>query len=362
MFNGTGAFKNLGRRLSFVSNVGTLVVPTSKEQYLQKSVRLPEALFSHSDQQTQWQTSVPQGMAQLRGWAGRMADVLHSTVNSGSTSMSISLAGNNVQQIGEKTGQFAITRNGALTLSGNANNPNSLIGRKNAAYDSLMSQTYGNLMQDAFAKYSKASLDEQSNFAGLYDGVTLSRRAENRFPKTKIGDDLKAAVKTIAIRNQLGLRRSTIFIKMGGWDHHGELAGPLNTMLTQLSQAVHAFQLALNELRLEDDVIGFTASDFGRTLRSNGRGTDHAWGGNQMVWGGPIDAGHVRGTFPDLELGSNDDAGFGGRIIPTTSTDEYYASLVKWFGVPNSSFGDILPNLSNFTNIRRNPDPANIIS
>lgn len=346
MFNGTGNFAGK-RRLSFVANVGTLVQPTTKADYL-AGTNLPKSLFSHIDQATQWQTSVPQGLDQLTGFAGRMADVLHSSLNTEATSMSISLAGNNVLQIGNSTSQLAITKNGALVPTGDAAGLGTVTARKNHAIDGLLSESYNNLLQDAFATHVRSSHAAQDAFNTIYNAIDDSAFA-SLFPDTHIAQQLLAAAKTIKARESLGLRRNTIFLSRGGWDHHGELLNTQAAMLDELSQAISAYQQALEIMGVADDVISYTSSDFGRTLRSNGQGTDHAWGGNQMVWGGPIDGGKVFGTFPDLALDSSDDVGLGGRILPSTSIDKFFEELACWFGVPDNDMSMVLPNIGNFS-------------
>jgi len=349
MFEGTGAFAAHGKRLSFISNVGTLIEPTTLASIQAGTAKLPKALFSHSDQVTHWQTSVPQGLGELTGWGGRMADVMHSTMNTQATAMSISLDGNNVFQIGNETTQLAITGDGALRMSGSNPGLGSQTARKNYAVEGLLAENYRNLMQDAFAKHGKESIDAQIAFAAEYDQVSVPSSISNLFPNARIGRELLAAAKTISVRNKLGLRRSTIFVNRGNWDHHGELLNAHSLMLDELSQAISAYQLALEHFGVAEEVISYTASDFGRTLRSNGRGTDHGWGGNQMVFGGPIDGGKVFGKFPSLEIGGSDDVGNGGRMIPTTSVDKYYAELVDWFGVQPQDLDYVLPNFGNFS-------------
>lgn len=348
MFNGTGAFSSYGPRLSFISNIGTLVQPTTMTQYQSGNTPLPKSLFSHIDQITQWQTSVPQGLSELNGWAGRMADVLHSNLNTGATSMSISLAGNNVFQIGKDTLQFSITSDGALLPSGPGAGLGSTEARKNFAVDGLLNNTYNNMIQDAFATHVRNSHEAQAAFNAVYTTIDDSA-VESLFPDSNISQQLLAAAKTIKARELLGLRRSTIFIQRGGWDHHGELLNTQAGMLDELSPAIAAYQRALEIFGVSNDVISYTASDFGRTLRSNGRGTDHAWGGNQMVWGGPIDGGKIFGSFPDLSIDGPDDVGFGGRILPTTSVDKFYEEMSLWFGVSSSDMNMVLPNIGNFS-------------
>ena len=356
MFNGTGDFSGK-RRLAFVANVGTLVEPLTMSDYNNPNsiIPLPKALFSHSDQTTHWQTSVPQGLAELSGWAGRMADLIHSDYNTETTSMSISLAGNNVFQIGKETLQLSITKDGALLPTGNSAGLNSTTARKNYGIDSLINSTYNNLVQDSFAAHMKNSFDAQAAFKAVYDAVDTSdvpAAAITSLNKNNLGRQLLAAAKTIKARQSLGLRRNTIFIERGGWDHHGELLNTHSNMLGEISEAIGAYQTALEALGVADDVISYTASEFGRTLRSNGRGTDHAWGGNQMVWGAPIDAGKVHATFPDLSLvenGGGDDIGNGGRFLPTTSTDKFFGEMATWFGVTSGNMPAVLPNLGNFS-------------
>jgi uncharacterized protein (DUF1501 family) len=361
MFNGTGGFAGK-RRLSVLANVGTLVQPVTKAQYLAESIPLPRALYSHSDQIDQWQTSVPQGMTQLSGWAGRTADLLHATANANSIAMNISLSGNSLWQVGNNTTQFVVTDRGALTFTGSEiSDPLHPMRLKNSAHRSVIQQNYANLMQQSYGQLTRSSIELQEFFLQQYNSFDDSAVA-SLFPGTNyIAQQFRAAVKMIALRPALGLHRQTLFIAFGGWDHHGELletqAGMLNTLNTSLT----AFQGALEQLGLQDSVITFSASDFGRTLRSNGRGTDHAWGGNALVMGGPVQGGRVCGTFPDLTLESSDDTGYGGRMIPTTSVDQFFAEMLRWFGVPASGMSTVLPNIGNFYDVNSTSLPLGFL-
>lgn len=346
-FNGTGVSSGQ-RRASFISNVGTLIQPVTKTQYLAESVPLPRALYSHSDQIDQWQTSVPQGMTQLSGWGGRAADVLHG-VNTSSLSMGISLSGNNLFQVGNQSTQFVVTSSGALTFTGSSeSSPTHPLFQKNAAHRSIIEQSYSNLMQEAYARLTKGSIELQEFFLQQFNSHDDSAVA-SFFPGPNwVAQQFRAAAKMIALRPALGLHRQTIFIGFGGWDHHGELLETQAGMLAMLDSALAGFQRALDHLGLADSVLTFTASDFGRTLRSNGRGTDHAWGGNALVMGGPVRGGRIFGTFPDLAIDSEVDTGFGGRVIPSTSCDSLFAEMLRWFGVAAADMDYVLPNLSNF--------------
>jgi len=365
MANGTDAGSPAGnftgkRRLAFVANIGTLVQPITKAQFNawengnNAALPVPKALFSHSDQIEQWQTAVPQGMGQLSGWAGRCADILHSYYNTGANSMSISLGGNNVFQVGANTQQFVITPSGALSFDGDtggaAGNPLQL---KNTALRSTLDQTYTNLLTESFSRLTRSADDAQQLFQTQFDSAAadLGPTINALFPNSDLANTLRAVAKTIKIRSQLGLHRQTFFVNYGGWDHHGELLNTQAGMLSTLDAAIGAFQQALEMLGLQNDVISFTCSDFSRTLRSNGYGTDHAWGANAMVFGGKIKGGEIFGTYPDLSLDGPDDVGRGGRLLPSMPADLYFSELLKWFGVSPGNMSYVLPNLGNFTSI-----------
>ncbi len=353
MATGTGAFAGK-QRLAAIANIGTLVQPITKSQYQawengsNAALPIPRALFSHSDQIEQWQTAIPQGMLELTGWAGRAADLLNSAYNTGATSMSISLSGNNVLQVGRDTTQFVITPGGSLSFE-NYSTPHQL---KNQALRSTLEQSYSNLLEQSFASLTKQSDDAQLLFQQQFDSSTGDLgTASSLFPGNNyLATMLRAVLRSIKIRSALGLRRQTFFINWGGWDMHGDLLQPQAYQLADVDAALTAFQLGLEQLGFANDVVTFTASDFGRTLRSNGRGTDHAWGGNAFVMGGPVDGGKIFGTYPDLTLDGPDDVGYGGRLLPSTSADVYFAEMLRWFGVPATSMATVLPNIANFWN------------
>jgi uncharacterized protein (DUF1501 family) len=353
LFNGPDP----NRRLTFITNIGTLVEPMTMRDYQEKLISRPLGLYSHSDQRTAWQTSLPLGDVQLTGWAGRVADVLHDTSNAGSrTSMSISLAGNNVFQVGRNTQQFVMTSKGTQSLSAQRGGDHPTT-RKNIALRSLMEQEYASLMEKAFAELTIESLEQQEAIQEKFDALQ-DNFASVTFPDSSIGREFLAALKTISLRQDLGLRRQTIFLSDGGWDHHSALIQPQQDKLSDLTPAITAFQTGLENLGLADSVITFSASDFARTLRSNGSGSDHAWGGNSFIIGGPVAGGRVLGRYPSLALNSPDDVGRGGRILPTLSVDSLFAELLLWFGLEGRDhFERVLPNLANFYDIAT-ADPA----
>ena len=356
MATGTGAFAGT-KRLSFLANVGTLIQPITKAQFnawetgQNSALPVPRALFSHIDQVEQWQTAVPQGLQQLTGWAGRAADILHASSNTGASAMNIAFGGNSIFQIGSQTEQLVVSSAGALSFTGQSggasNNPLQL---KNAALRSTLEQQYRNLLTESFARLTKAGDDTQLLFQSMFNSTAadLGSSVNALFPGGDLSDALRAAVKTIKIRSELGLSRQTLFINHTGWDHHGELLNTQSSMLSTLDAAVGAYQQALEMLGLAGEVVTFTASDFGRTLRSNGRGSDHAWGGHALVFGGPVDGGKIFGTYPDLSLDGPDDVGHGGRLLPSMPVDLLFAEMLRWFGVPAGSMSYVLPNISNF--------------
>ena len=369
MFNGM-AGDPAKKRLSLLANVGTLIEPIpNKQAYLNGAVGIPKALFSHRDQIEQWQTSVPQGMDILSGWGGRAADVIHSAYNTEQTGgyympMNFSLAGNAAFQIGQSEGQFVITSGGALSFTGSGG-ASAVNQAKNqvlhAAVASPLEQHYQNLFQRTHGRITSNSIDRGMEFQNHFDqpgsinGQDIaSVLAAAGFPAHSLSEQFKAAIKTIAIRETLKLRRQTVFIEYSGWDHHSELLANQSKMLGILDGVLYAFQKSLEALGLADDVVTFTCSDFGRTLRSNGQGTDHAWGGNQLVMGSPVAGGLIRGAFPSLVIDGANDIGRGGRMLPTLSADEYFCELLRWFGVTSGDMDMVLPNIRKFY------DPANV--
>lgn len=333
--------------LAFVSNVGTLVEPTSRDQYSAGSTQLPRGLFAHNFQQMEWQTSVPQGGI-TTGWMGRMADLLNPIYNTGDISMNLSLAGNQLMLLGNQITPYTVSNtDGAITLTGTGDGDDSSITRLSATR-SLMEQSYKNLYEQAFAHETNTNIELNETFKDAFDSVDLA----TSFPSNgTLGPDLRAVVKSIASQSALGHRRQTYFVELGGFDNHANLLSDHPSLLSEVSQAVAAFWEAIQELGMEDQVTLFTASDFSRTIRSNGQGSDHGWGGHHFVLGGGVDGQKIYGEYPNpdqLQIGAGLDVGTQGRILPSISTDEYFAELALWLGVPQSSLGDVFPNLVNF--------------
>lgn len=328
---------------ALVANVGALIEPTTVSTY-QNDINLPLGLFSHVDQRIHWQTSVPQNINSL-GWGGKLADILYMNNENQDVSMNISLDGVNVFQRGNTIKEYAIgfQDTGSVLINGAESNDfyNSL---KRQTLDNLLDQTYHNILKTAYANTVSDSNSSSFSFSSaILNGTEIT----TEFNNDVLSQKLLMVAKTIAARDILGVSNQTFFIEFGGWDNHDSLIDDHSDLLLQLDQAIGSFNAALEELGVGNNVVGFTMSDFGRKLTSNGDGSDHAWGGNSIVFGGPVDGQKIYGQYPELYLDNNLDLG-GGRLIPTTSCDEYFAELALWFGASSSDLYQIFPNITNF--------------
>ncbi len=331
-------------KLAFISNVGTLVEPITKTQYLNGSVPVPVGLLSHADQIQQWQTSIPQTRSS-KGWGGRMADILQAGNANQNISMNISLSGTNIFQVGNSSTEYAIRASAGGSVGINVLEGTSAldIALKGGA-ESLLAQQYQDIFKSTFTNKIN---DSQSNHEEFSVAISQAPVLTTSFSDNPVSANMELIAKTIAVRDTLNVSRQTFFINFGGWDHHDEVLNNQVAMLSVLSKALSEFQSAMEELGVADCVTTFTASDFGRTLTSNGNGSDHAWGGNVMVMGDSVNGGQIYGEYPSLALDGNDDIG-GAILLPSISTDEYFAELSKWFGVENADLMYVLPNVSNF--------------
>lgn len=333
-------------KLAVMGNVGSLVEPTSKIAYQNKTIALPPQLFSHNDQQNFIQSL--QSTTRRNGWAGRAADLMQSMNNNPRLSMNISLSGSNLWQSGANIVPYSVNPEGIETirnLDRKTAPENTWELSRIAAFESILAQQQQHVFARAYAEsLTKAwSLsDEVGAAVAAAPAINTAFPAENRF-----ASGLQMAAKLIAARSTLDVSRQTFFIGVGDFDTHGDQNRRQVILMSQLNAALAAFYAATVELGIADKVTTFTASDFGRTLSSNGDGTDHGWGGHQLIMGDAVQGGNIYGTMPELVLGSNDDMGEG-RFIPSTSIDQYAATLATWFGVPANAYADVFPNLGNF--------------
>lgn len=333
-------------KLGFVSNVGSLVRPTTLADYRANRYR-PLSLYSHADQIKQWQTCMPDQRTAV-GWGGRAADIIKSLNNASLVSMNISLAGQNTFLTGENTFTYTVGSAGATALTGyDPLARNNLNAVRTAAVDSHLANQYRNLFDLSFAEDTRDAIDAYYEFSGAISGTTLATAVP---AGNNLASSLAMVARTAASAGRLGARRQIFFVQLGGWDHHDEVLNNQVTMLRTVSQALGFFWTALGEVGLQNNVTLFSASDFGRTLTSNGNGSDHAWGGNHLVLGGAVRGGNIfgnrdQGYYPDLQRLADIDTGQG-RLIPGVAVDEYARDLLSWFGVSDSNMDYVLPGFS----------------
>jgi len=348
--------------LAFIANVGSLVEPTSRTDYDNRA-NLPLGLFSHADLQRHWMTGAPHTRSQITGWGGRLADLMASTNQNPNVSMNVSINGVNMFQTGDTVSPYIIGQNGATEVSYyKTNNKQNRMFKQNI--DNILDQTYSNLLAKSFAATHRNSIDAAIDFNAKVNAVTIN----TNFDPDTLSQRFKKISQVIGASGPLQQTRQVFFISIGGFDNHSDLLPAQEELMPQISRALSSFYTAMTELGCENDVVTFTASDFSRTLGTNGIGSDHAWGGNHMVMGGGVDGGKMFGEFP-TSLSSPVDPSMGnldlgrGRLIPTTSVDELAAELAMWFGVDNGTDLDlILPNLGSFYSYNPSSPPIGFFS
>ena len=332
------------QRVAIVANVGPLSVPMTKAQWNNGSptVQVPAQLTSHSDQQTAWQTAQPNNPSET-GWLGRMGDLTASAFNAGSgVSIAMSMAGNNIMQAGDSTIQYQLTTQGAVKVRALNDLYRSAAG--GVAMRQLMSDPRATLLENELVKVSARAINTE---ALVTNALASSAQAVGSFPSTGLGRQLQMVARMIAARSALGQRRQIFYVMHGGYDFHDNLLTDHGTKMQELSAAMASFYQATNTLGVANNVTTFTASEFGRALQHNGRGSDHGWGGHHFIMGGAVAGNRLYGQFPTVALGGPEDSGQG-RLIPTTSVDEYAATLARWFGVSDSNMGIVMPNIARF--------------
>lgn len=356
------------RKAAIVSNVGTLVEPLARDNYIARNVSLPKHLFSHSDQQILWLTPKADETHRV-GWAGRMSELL---LAKGSISsvvpMNISVSGENVLQASDTSSPLHVGRAGASTI---AYAPNTLSPALDCHYSYDQCKAFARQLahvevhplRKAYQKLLNNSISRNQLVAEALRGIDVKDSIFQPFWATyrltpgnvgglpSIAAQLLMITRLIKAHDLLGLPRQTFYAKMGGFDSHDNLLSEHRVLLSHLSKAIGVYQEVLTLMNLSGQVTTFTASEFGRTTSSNGNGSDHGWGSHHFVIGDAVDGGKLYGKLPNLSPQDDNEANVGrGRIIPTISTEQYAATLCRWFGLKDSELSTIFPNLKHMNN------------
>jgi uncharacterized protein (DUF1501 family) len=341
LFNGSAAAGATAPKAAFIANAGPLMVPTTKAQWEARSVPLPDNLFSHSDQQSQWQAAQYERPA--NGWGGRLTErlVADTTLNRGYSVLSVT--GGNLWETGDRSmSAYKVSASGRFGFDFyDPKNSDPL----SAAITETLKDTSQHLFEQGFVDVMSRSIEVQRILTQALEGTALT----TQFPNTSLGNQFRMVARLIAARDKLGLKKQCFFCSIGGFDTHGDDQLQRQAqLLGEISEAVTAFAAATAELAVADKVTTFTASDFGRTFTSNGQGSDHGWGSHHFVVGGAVKGGQLFGQFPNHTVRGPDDSGGQGNWIPTTSTEAYAATLGRWFGADDTVLAQVFPRLSNF--------------
>ena len=328
-------------KLAVVANVGTLVRPISREQY-QQGAAVPLNLFSHSDQQQQWQMASIPG-APHNGWAGRAADLVSIRSAPSRFPIGVSTAGNSLFLTGELPEVSII--NGQLGLDGS--DGSIAENARDAAFQQIVKFPTGMAL---IQKANQVTGDGLNAAKELNGALSAGSSLKTPFPSTSLGKQLQQVARVMNVRKELGAQRQIFYVAIGDFDTHTDSMRRQDVLLADMAASMSAFYDATLEMQIERQVVTFTESEFGRTLQpSSGAGTDHAWGSHHLVMGGAVKAADVCGAFPVLALQGPEDVTGRGVWVPTISLDQYGATLASWFGVADDSLTKVFPNLGNFS-------------
>ena len=328
-------------KLAVVANVGTLVRPISREQY-QQGAAVPLNLFSHSDQQQQWQMASIPG-APHNGWAGRAADLVSIRSAPSRFPIGVSTAGNSLFLTGELPEVSII--NGQLGLDGS--DGSIAENARDAAFQQIVKFPTGMAL---IQKANQVTADGLNAAKELNGALSAGSSLKTPFPSTSLGKQLQQVARVMNVRKELGAQRQIFYVAIGDFDTHTDSMRRQDVLLADMAASMSAFYDATLEMQIERQVVTFTESEFGRTLQpSSGAGTDHAWGSHHLVMGGAVKAADVCGAFPVLALQGPEDVTGRGVWVPTISLDQYGATLASWFGVADDSLTKVFPNLGNFS-------------
>ena len=341
-------------KLAWVANVGTLVRPTSKADY-QAGVGLPAKLFSHNDQTATWQSLQPEGAP--TGWGGRMGDILM-TANRQPVFTAVSANGNAVFLSGSQVTQYQVGTSGPVAISGVQDGWRAGSSTVPGELRKLLATSGNNPFEAEYLKVVQRSLATSGTLqAALTAGpalalpttpVTLTDGTALNLANDALAKQLRIVAQMVAAGPGLGMARQVFMVQVGGFDSHSFQMRDQPLLMGRVAQSVHWFLTALQAQGLLDQVMLFSASDFGRSLASNGDGCDHGWGSHHFVAGGAVKGRQIVGSMPITALGTSTDLG-SGRLLPTTAVTQYAATLGGWMGLSASELRTVLPNLGNFS-------------
>ena len=329
-------------------NVGPLVVPLTRQQFESQAYPMPPKLFSHNDQQSLWQSSSPEGST--IGWGGRLGDIAMPS-NSQSLFTCISVTGNSVFLSGQDALQYQCSTSGAIKVRALQNN-DWFFGNHaemRATLLNMIQQNRSHVLQNEYNNVMRRALAAEGKVSSALSSVNLG----TAFADNNLSRQMRMVARLIGARQRLGVKRQVFMVSLGGFDLHDNLVARQPGLLQEVDQAISTFYKATVELGVSDKVTTFTASDFGRTLTSNGNGSDHGWGSHHFLVGGAVKGARFYGEAPPVSASDSKDPQDQwhvgqGRLLPRTSTDQFAATLGLWFGVEEGELAQILPNLRNF--------------
>lgn len=329
-------------RLAFVANVGTLIEPTTREQFESKSVRLPSQLFSHSDQEIQWQQLQGQTTT-TEGWGALAARELAGAQERDYLT-SVSLSGANYWQASSEQRPYSVRSSGLVQYAGMSDGSEWQQPRVES-FREISNQKYSHAFMQAYADLQRRAGDITTEL-----GAVLADQPDPATPmpmENQLAEKLRMVARMIAVHQVLGMRRQIFYVSMDGWDVHDKQNKDQPYLFQQLTDAMAYFQSSIDELGIDEQVTTFTASDFGRSLTSNGDGTDHGWGNHHIVMGSAVEGGDIYGQMPRMST-DGPDAVRNGRVVPTLSASQYAATMLRWIGLNDGSLNNVLPDLGNF--------------
>jgi len=330
-------------KLAFQANIGTLVQPATPDDVRNKSVRLPEQLFSHHDQARQWQ-KIDHYHQWNSGWGGRASDVL-AKQQANPNLAAISLDGNNDWLTGSEISAFNVKRSGVTGYSGMDDMSSDWQMPRRQAFIQLLHEQHRNVFEKSYAELQSRALVLSTNV-----GAALAKLGDLQTPvpeDNSLAEQLAMVAKLIAVKDEFRMTRQMFYVNLNGFDTHDDQLREQPILFSRLSQALAFFHNALEEIGHLENVTSFTTSDFGRSVTGNGDGTDHGWGNHHLVMGGSVQGGDIYGLLPRLAVDGPDDAR-NGRIVPTTAVCQYAATQLRWMGLSEAQIDQMLPSLTNF--------------